>query len=131
MKATNQKVLHSEDYKPQFYSPVTGDSMTVQEPPMTVREMLDRFASGQPITAGYHDPLYIEGLGDLEKIIRAEGGEYLLNLDRIRKAVQSARLRLDNIELTDTRTPAKSPGGPGGPEGSGGPGLLNDNASKL
>lgn len=112
MKTTNQKVLHSEDYKPQFYSPVTGDSLTVQEAPMTVREMLDHFASGQPITAGYQDPLYVEGLGDLEKIIRAEGGEYLLNLDRIRKAVQSARRRLDNIELTDTTRSGGEAGNP-------------------
>lgn len=102
-----QSVFHELNYKPVFYSFNDGSTETVPDGALTIRQILERFATGQPVDAAYREGTFVDGLGDLQKILFAEGGEFAFHYDQVRKSVsrlisQSSRVRLDNIGTTDT-----------------------------
>lgn len=106
-----QCVFHELNYKPVFYSHNDGSTETVPDGALTIRQILDRYATGQPVDAAYREGTFVEGLGDLQKILFAEGGEFAFHYDQVRKAVsrlmsQSSPAQLDNIGTTDTKQPA-------------------------
>lgn len=111
-----QSVYHHQDYKPLYYSPNDGTSETHPDGTLTIREILERFATGKPIDVSYRDTSFIEGLGDLSKIVASEGGEFLFHLSKVRDYVQaglksqSAPRVLDNIGLTDTKPASEQVG---------------------
>lgn len=111
-----QRVFHEYNYKPVFYSHNDGSTQTVPDGALTIREILDRYVSGQPVDTPYREGTFVEGLGDLQKILFAEGGEFAFHYDQVRKAVsrivsQSSRTQLDNIGTTDTIGPSEDKGG--------------------